>query len=353
MDLELKYQFSPLAHPCNTRPLQLQPASYYNDGLRATMIEVSLSEQSPIYDAVSYTWGDQTPFNTIDFDGSQLVISKNVSELLRHFRSSSETHCLWLDSVCIDQENEAEKGPQVYMMDAVYTRAKAVRIWVGPDEGFAGRAMSCATKLAEEHGSHLKTYASRSKWMPPPCFLEDVEISASTLERIVQLASSEDLVALCTRDWFTRLWIIQEVALAKEPIVYCGSHELPWSTLEQAVRIVIAAARRLGHDFAHSSVLTSVIAIDDIREHYRYASNHELLLGPVADYDLWGDVVVKMSGQKCTIDHDRVYALLGLRPRWLEKFNPAQRRVTEFSDYKVDISAFSRAFTFDMFIGSN
>ena len=84
----------------------------------------------PKYEAVSYTWDNQKRTQAIQCDGSTLLVTPNVESAMRHLRRRHFTRRLWIDSVCIDQDNHVEKLSQMPRMDAVYRNAKRVIIWL-------------------------------------------------------------------------------------------------------------------------------------------------------------------------------------------------------------------------------
>jgi hypothetical protein len=100
------------------------------------------------YDALSYTWGVPREARHIVCDGHDFPITENLFEALRMLRpSGSRTpgRYLWVDSICIDQTSDNEKGEQVWNMFAIYQKASKVVAWLGPAADGVEDALTAAT----------------------------------------------------------------------------------------------------------------------------------------------------------------------------------------------------------------
>ncbi|CAN9157338.1 unnamed protein product [Alternaria alternata] len=109
---------------------------------------------------------------------------------------------VWIDGLSIDQENKTERAKQVRLMDKIYRQATCVAIWLGREADDSGRAIQLLEKIR---------WAERHEWTS---LLEHRDLKA--------------LHSLFRRDYWSRLWVVQEVFHAKSKIVYCGSSKLPW-----------------------------------------------------------------------------------------------------------------------------
>ncbi|CZT43758.1 uncharacterized protein RSE6_03840 [Rhynchosporium secalis] len=101
-----------------------------------TLVACTLSHASlvdrPVYDALSYTWGDASLTTPILIDGSIVEVTKNLEAALRHLRLKDRTLTLWVDAVCINQQNDMEKSEQLEHMRPIYAQAIPVVAWLGP-----------------------------------------------------------------------------------------------------------------------------------------------------------------------------------------------------------------------------
>ncbi|KAK5107431.1 hypothetical protein LTR62_001292 [Meristemomyces frigidus] len=123
----------PLEHPADSiRLVKLEPAEDRDSEIECTIFTTPLDHPPP-YVAVSYTWGDATVQRTIQINGKTLVVGYNSWEVLWQLR----LHCtygalFWMDMLCIDQTNDAEKSIQVGLMGVIYRGASTVFAGVGP-----------------------------------------------------------------------------------------------------------------------------------------------------------------------------------------------------------------------------
>lgn len=119
----------------------LQPSAF-DDLIKFNLTTVTLFIAPP-YEALSYAWGGAKPpfLESGIIEGSILPISSALSTALRHLRKSSEERLLWIDAICINQNDEKERSAQVNFMGEIYACAKRVVVWIGPSEGDSERAM--------------------------------------------------------------------------------------------------------------------------------------------------------------------------------------------------------------------
>ncbi|KAF2822390.1 HET-domain-containing protein, partial [Ophiobolus disseminans] len=90
-------------------------------------------DTAPSYIAISYTWGDPTPTVNITVNNRRMVGRQNCQYALQQAfnQTRSRQQYLWLDAICIDQNNNWEKGHQVALMGELYKRAAQVFACVG------------------------------------------------------------------------------------------------------------------------------------------------------------------------------------------------------------------------------
>ncbi|KAK5116259.1 hypothetical protein LTR62_008586 [Meristemomyces frigidus] len=84
------------------------------------------------FDALSYVWGDRSNTVELQIDGKALVVTTSVCEALQHLRSPQELLHIWIDQVCINQDDIEERNAQVQQMHTIYQRAECTYIWFGP-----------------------------------------------------------------------------------------------------------------------------------------------------------------------------------------------------------------------------
>lgn len=130
MDL---YRYQPLQHDDSIRILVLHPSLQESDPITCSIRHERLSDASLEYEAVSYTWGDTTQQRAIYFRDrkGELAVGENCHYALQCLRLGHKDRLLWIDAICINQENITERSRQVRIMDSVYNRAFSVVVFLG------------------------------------------------------------------------------------------------------------------------------------------------------------------------------------------------------------------------------
>jgi hypothetical protein len=162
-----------------------------------------ITEQDAIphleYTALSYTWGMKTSLSTVSVNGYRLEVTKNLEIALRHLRLIDDTKTLWIDALCIDQNNTLERNQQVQLMAQIYGTATETIIWLGPT-------------------------TDGSDWVLDKLISGEVEDNDA-------FAFSYRLLQLLSRPWWTRVWVIQEVAYSRAAIIRCGDRSISFDIL--------------------------------------------------------------------------------------------------------------------------
>ncbi|KAH7070312.1 heterokaryon incompatibility protein-domain-containing protein [Paraphoma chrysanthemicola] len=193
------------------RLLVLQPGSE-DEKISCELVVSDLDSALP-YESLSYTWGDRSNRSLINIftssSGSQKTfpVTSNCYSALSRLRLKSEPRILWIDAVCIDQDNVSEKNHQVGLMSKIYSRAANVVIHLGD----AGQDSDMAIDFIKE--------------------CDDPTSDSSSLSHPKSDALVQALGNFFRRNWFTRIWVIQEAMLPPNGIVYCGSKSLSWSAI--------------------------------------------------------------------------------------------------------------------------
>lgn len=173
------------------------------------------------YTALSYTWGDPKIRKAIVVDGQTLEVTVNLFDALRNLRSSQRTQTLWVDAVCINQGDLDERSKQVLRMRDIYTFAKTVEVWLGP----AGDDDRAAMALVESLGATVDDPEE-----PLAKGFNEYEQAFIDIFECAEPQVVRALGQLFKRPWWTRVWVVQELSLAKQQaaIVRCGKAAAPW-----------------------------------------------------------------------------------------------------------------------------
>jgi len=129
------YVYKPLSYPHAIRVLIVEPAETMDAPLRCCLKELVVDwrelEMGMVYDALSYVWGAAAGDRPLLCDGRTLLVTPNCESALRHLREKQEQLVIWVDAVCINQEDISERNFQVAIMRFIYNRAQRVYIWLG------------------------------------------------------------------------------------------------------------------------------------------------------------------------------------------------------------------------------
>ena len=95
-----------------------------------------LGDSTPDYAALSYTWGEPVKSQSLTISNEKaerhtLPITQNLQDALDHIRDEKESQMLWVDAVCIDQNNVPERSQQVRQMPKIFQKASNIVVWLG------------------------------------------------------------------------------------------------------------------------------------------------------------------------------------------------------------------------------
>jgi hypothetical protein len=111
---------------CTIRLLNLHPG-ITEDLICCDLQCVSLSA-TPEYEAISYYWGTHAGAIEIQCDGRPFMITKELAAAFKKFRREDSNRLLWVDAICINQNDTKEKNCQVPLMRTIYEKAIAVQV---------------------------------------------------------------------------------------------------------------------------------------------------------------------------------------------------------------------------------
>ncbi|WQF82327.1 Putative heterokaryon incompatibility [Colletotrichum destructivum] len=214
------------------RLLMLHPGA--GGEVACDIFQASLEPEDIIpYEALSYAWGSNDLSESITVNRRRLPITKSLFHAMNHLRRDTG-RILWVDAVCIDQSNVAERGHQVGQMGDVYREAEQVLIWLGPS--------SYETKILMDFLRALYRDTSRQKDAGDLSRAQENWLSAQQDTGIGRAAlldiRRQGLTSLLEEPWFTRVWILQEVSHARAASVCCGRWTVPAYMLSSAATLV-------------------------------------------------------------------------------------------------------------------
>jgi len=264
-----------------------------SDPIECQLQPHSLDER-PVYEALSYVWGDSSNKLQIRLGGCPFHITRNLYTALRYLRKPDETRVMWIDALCINQGNIKERSHQVTLMNKIFSCATQVICWLATsdDHGICtsqGKSLSIHEALSlawgdDEGWSDFRNYATSSPSLLDKCIrfqqtpildkktphLQYTAPGKSYLNEtlaafaLLYLLGAEDqnlfeltcfthsptpptlrvassftkafhvFQGLVEATWWDRAWIIQE-SIAAAKIIFMHYHIiLPWTLLEDA-----------------------------------------------------------------------------------------------------------------------
>ena len=189
--------YSSLTSDSSIRLLELQPGAP-SQPIECRLFIVDLASD-PIYEAISYEWGDPSKTTSITCDGKHRSVRMNLELALRSFRKPSESRVLWIDALCINQDDDMEKSHQVAMMGDIYRKAKTGLAWLGPDpQDQAQSACELMTQIVSVVTEHAKSFPiSQLPRIKPDHPIFETNESWNSLQHFSELT------------YFRRTWIVQ------------------------------------------------------------------------------------------------------------------------------------------------
>ncbi|KAH7084888.1 heterokaryon incompatibility protein-domain-containing protein [Paraphoma chrysanthemicola] len=286
----------PLARPSHDiRLLQILPGRR-SDPIYCTS-SVAQRRSNPSYCAVSYTWGNANEIETIFVDGHLLTVRHNCFFALWQLRFHKIDLAVWIDSVCIDQENNEEKSCQVRLMGSIYARAEITMACLG------------ASSQIRDVVDDIELFN-----------IDD--IVDSHLHRAWQ-----NLSTLANDPYFSRLWIVQELYHSKKIALLCGEEILVWQDLQTHFLQIVPFASQIISNESHSDAsqdLNTTILARFI--HFRRFRLAQLDLKVEWTDEITGHgftgVLLSFGEGLCADPRDKIYGLLSLAQdsRWLVHF---------------------------------
>lgn len=174
-------------------------------------LQVVSLDHAPDFDALSYVWGDQDVTENMILDGTTVTLTTNLhAALLSLLRKRAINKPIWVDRLCVNQNDTAERSHQLHFMKHLYSSAHTVHAWLGVGPPDAQRVFDWVRVLGST----------------PTIFFENISICSEE----VPLISFQEIFEA---PWWRRVWIVQEANLAKCVCLHCGDYD---TSLEDVCR---------------------------------------------------------------------------------------------------------------------
>ncbi|KAL8719837.1 MAG: hypothetical protein Q9225_003215 [Loekoesia sp. 1 TL-2023] len=261
-----------------------------------SLASVFLDIDKPLkYHALSYTWGNPTKTKVVivqTSDGPRVLpVTDNLYTALQHLRNGDQARYLWVDAICINQENITERNAQVANMADIYRSAALVVIWLGPGDDHSKIAMETISNIS----SRIKVeWTTHNIELAHP---KDPDSDLLSFEKELKLDQDvwDSLDHLLNREWFYRLWIWQEVFLAEDRAqLMCGFSSMTWDSFRKAI-LLLVEKRQPSSLPGFLTAVTRAWRIASLRDRLSIA-----------------EVLEITTNARCSDQRDRVYGVLEL-----------------------------------------
>lgn len=260
----------------------------------------------PDYTALSYSWTQQEPDHEIHLSGRSFHIRSNLFDYLQmlhreHIQKArrrksirSSADWIFIDALCINQDDIKERGHQVKRMGAIYGNATEVVAWLGTSLGYRRRKTS-----------RVRKFGRRSRdWNEIQKILSDSSVLSRIWSgsRATILGRHLDTLAamFLEHSYWSRMWIVQEIALASVLTFQFRDFRLGDSSFNR----LITHIKRQDFTPRYSSWVPSQIML--LRGQLSTRSNQNQDKGSMVS------AIIDYSEQECTEPYDRVFGVLGL-----------------------------------------
>jgi hypothetical protein len=268
------YQYTSL-RPVDSTFRLLKLLKYQGPELECELFQQSLlnDEHTP-YEALSYVWGSNELVECITLDRKRLWVTDNLYSALHCLRLRDRDRFLWIDAICINQADKEEQGQQVRQMGTIFKLAERVLFWLGKATSEIITLMDALHQLR----------GTDAEW----------DLGQSTPDNDRSNDYRTGLRQLLDRQWFTRVWILQEVANAQKATVCCGTWSIPANMFAEAPSLIGVEPK------PHCQAVLDIMP------------------GTSRSGSWWGQerdlytLLSRFQASKATDERDKIYALLGL-----------------------------------------
>jgi hypothetical protein len=269
------FSHEPLDHnTASIRLVRLDPELSPDGLIQCTIVHDTIEAS---YTCLSYRWGAPHPSSLILINGKRFCIRQNLLDFLDMARQSPEaTDIYWIDALCIDQANTAERNHQVSQMGQIFSRADCVYLWLGANKELA----------------------------PVLRALQDPEAATLQQWNSIHAHSSALQDYICGNEYWERAWIVQEIFLARTVIVWADAAPILFEYLHWSIDYFYIAWRNRGIERFKLSTKGSldqrrlITKFEEAKSLYHGASLVALLM--------------HFHDMKCEVPRDRIFSLISL-----------------------------------------
>lgn len=316
------------------RLLRVREASHLAEKLICELRLVDLTKADcPYYAALSYVWGDPSvAFEEIVLDNQCQRIGINLAMALRFFRGrnarnkEAQIPYIWADALCINQADDDEKAIQVGQMDHIYRKSLVVVSHLGSESSETDQALETCINLSIGWQTLLAS-CRRDDGKGSARDKAGIEFDDNKTRILMEHVGSwltgrcwSTVEAFLSLPYWTRIWIIQEIALGREILLVLGNSTMTWQQLVDAREFCLHVAELLDGLSIYQSVIwdkfkpsTSLNweSVDLIRRFKGEGDKYMIMEGKAVGADSL-KVLASASTKLATNPRDILYGLLGI-----------------------------------------
>jgi len=314
MSLNGKYQYQPLQSPDEFRVLILHPGAAVGsesepNELVGDIVHEKVSEDAD-YVALSYVWGRTLRSRVFLPDQERwLSTTSNLHDALLDLRSPDRPLRLWVDALCINQDDVSERNHQVQQMRRIFSCARETIVYLGRDQG--GNTGFSAWNFLEGQAS----WALNDKGEPDESIPEKMRDLIEFRGDIYDVEHD-----ILERQWFRRVWVFQEVVVSKKVSLQCSRRRVPWDDFCKSLLLHKRYHDRYGESLSRRGKTEIVFQMFQARRAYLEAQGlHDLLPAwhdQLKRFDNGGTHILNTLEQarrlEATDSRDKIFALLGI-----------------------------------------
>ncbi|KAK1756411.1 heterokaryon incompatibility protein-domain-containing protein [Echria macrotheca] len=313
--------------PREIRLVRLLPSSQWTDPIHCTLSCHFLDGPLPEYTALSYAWGRANVTDEIFLNGKPWPITVNLANALYFLRDPTKILLFWIDALCINQSNPRERAAQVRLMREIYSICDTVAVYLGdgihhrPQKGIARRPDVARITFSNDPRDlvHIDAFWDALSAGRPLkslfhmfCLLRILSSADLFPILITKLDGGkndaldqilEALRMMLTSTWWQRIWVVQEMVVARSAVIQYGPFSVPWDMLVAAVPHASLLGSATSSDGAKvlAYFVRHVENFENLRKQWRSEGGAPLL-----------SLLQHFSARQATDERDKIFALLGL-----------------------------------------
>lgn len=309
---------------------------------------------APAFECLSYCWGAATQKKPIECNKRSFPVTNNLHSALQHLRNQTKDRVLWINAICINQDDQKERSSQVVLMREIYRRAERVLVWLGPSADASELAYSTLRRLSGYWPEMLE------RWGREPMSALKLGPYRKTLQRLCGSqgeAQSDDvetderfhlrpqelvaLRAVLERPWWMRLWVVQEVCVARTVTMVCGFESMNWDDFSSGYIVAMAAGGMITR-IGSTSWIECCIGLYELKLAFDRMQQRKKISADVSDspgslQGLFGTIdmlqMTRLTNSfMASVPHDKIYGIIGLA-----NVHPDEEGLSIVPDYELSV----------------